>query len=188
MSSKPDFIHSTLSAYAKLKAEIASEASEYDVRLRIIKNFIEGLLNYSGKDYQAEKNRTDIRLLDETHTLPLVIIETKKPIIDISEEKGKEQAFGYADAFTKYVILTNGMQLIVWDTSNKEKAIVNLNFDQFLTQKKLTDEQLTVAEKAQILFLFNLSKEEMWSEKKYEDTQSVKLKIKKSNNKVLPLK
>lgn len=169
MSDKSDFIYSTLNAYSKLKSEITKDASEFDVRHRIIKYVVEGLLNYKGKDYQAEKNRTDIKLLDETHNLPLVVIETKKPTVDINDRKHEEQAFGYADAFTKYVVLTNGLQLVVWSTSKRRKPAVILDFDTILSQKKLVEEQLTVAEKSQILFLLNLSKDEMWSEKKYED-------------------
>lgn len=169
MSDKSDFVRSTLDSYSKLKSEIVGDASEFDVRHRIIKYIVEGLLDYKGKDYQAEKNRTDIKLLDETHNLPLVVIETKKPTVDISDKKHEEQAFGYADAFTKYVVLTNGLRLLVWSTSKRRRPAVNLDFDTILSQKKLVEEQLTVAEKSQILFLLNLSKNELWSEKKYED-------------------
>jgi type I restriction-modification system DNA methylase subunit len=169
MSFQQEFVDSTLAAYAKLRSEITSDASEFDVRHRIIKYIIEGLLKYSGKDYQAEKNRTDIRLLDETHTLPLVIIETKKPSVDLAEEKWEEQVFGYSDAFTKFVILTNGMKIKVWSTDRRQKTIIDLDFENFASQTKLTDEHLTVAEKAQILILANLTKDELWSDKKYEN-------------------
>ena len=169
MSCQQEFVDSTLAAYAKLRSEITSDASEFDVRHRIIKYIIEGLLKYSGKDYQAEKNRTDVRLLDETHTLPLVIIETKKPSVDLAEGKWEEQVFGYSDAFTKFVILTNGMKIKVWSTDKRQKAIIDLDFENFASQTKLTDEHLTVAEKAQILILANLTKDELWSDKKYEN-------------------
>jgi len=167
MSIKSGFVDKVLKTYLKLKSEISLDASEYDVRHRIIKYLVEETLGYSGKDYQTEKNRTDIRILDENHSSALVIIETKKPVVDIKEKKWRDQAFGYADAFTKYVILTNGLKLRAWDKSKRNKPSINLDFDAILSQKRLIAEKLAVTEKSQISSLWNLSKENLWSEKKY---------------------
>jgi len=86
MSGKPDFVKQVLDAYSKMKSEIDRSASEYDVRHRIIKHIVEGLLGYTGKDYQAEKEKTDIKLLDESHSLVLVVVETKKEMREIPDK------------------------------------------------------------------------------------------------------
>jgi len=167
MGIKSDFVDKVLNTYLKLKAEISHDASEYDVRHRIIKYLVEEILGYSGKDYQAEKNRTDIRILDENHSLALIIVETKKPIVDIKEEKWADQAFGYSDAFTKFIMVTNGLKLRVWDKSKRDKPFIDLDFDAILSQKRLVAEKLILIEKSQISSLWNLSRENLWSEKKY---------------------
>jgi len=169
MSGKPDFVKQVLDAYSKMKSEIDRSASEYDVRHRIIKHIVEGLLGYTGKDYQAEKEKTDIKLLDESHSLVLVVVETKKPTVNIREEKWKDQAFGYSDAFTKHVVLTNGLQLMVWDKSKRDRPVIDLDFEAILEEKRLIAEKFTVQEKAQLSNLWELSRENLWSEKKYED-------------------
>jgi type I restriction-modification system DNA methylase subunit len=169
MSIKSDFADKVLNTYLKLRDEISFDASEYDVRHRILKYLVEEILGYKGKDYQAEKNRTDIRILDENHSFALVIIETKKPIVDIWDKKWKDQAFGYSDAFTKYVMVTNGLKMRVWDKSKRDKPFIELDFDPILSQKRLIAERLTLVEKSQILSLWNLSRQNLWSEKKYTD-------------------
>lgn len=169
MSKKPDFSEQVLDSFRKLRSEIDSTSSEYDVRHRLIKYVVEGVLGYEGKDYQAEKNRTDIKLFDETHNLVLVVIETKNPSVDVREEKWKDQAFSYTDAFTKYVVLTNGLQLLVWRRAEQEKPIADLDFDAILGQKRFTSDKLTAHEKPQLASIWELTREELWSEKKYED-------------------
>jgi len=178
MSKKPDFSERVLEIFNKVRSEIDSGSSEYDVRHRLMKYLIEELLGYQGKDYQAEKHRTDIRILDETHNLALVVVETKKPAVAIKEEKWKDEAFGYSDAFTKYVVLTNGLQLMVWEKARRDKPIIDLDFDAILGQQRFTSGRLTVAEKAQLASLWELTRENLWSEKKYEDfTVSEKIDI-----------
>jgi type I restriction-modification system DNA methylase subunit len=169
MSKNSDFSEQVLGSFRKTRSEIDRDTSEDDVRHRLIKYFVEELLGYRGKDYQAEKHRTDIRLLDETHSLVLVVVETKKPAVAIGEEKWKDEAFGYSDAFTKYVVLTNGLQLMVWEKARRDKPIVDLDFDAILGQKRFTPDGLTVAEKSQLATLWELTRENLWSEKKYED-------------------
>jgi len=168
MSENQGFQSQVLETFKKIRSEIDSTSSEFDVRHRLIKYLVESLLGYEGRDYVAEKDRADIKLLDETHNLVLVVIETKKPTIDIREEKWKEQSFRYSDAFTKHIVLTNGFQITVWNKSEKDKPRVDLDFEAILGTRRLIEE-LTVQEKAQIASLWELSKENLWSEKKYED-------------------
>ena len=168
MGGKPDFTRQVLDAYSKMRLEIDRSASEYDVRHRIIDYVVKSLLGYRGKDYQAEKDRTDVRLLDESHAIALVVFETKKPTVNLKEERWKTQAFEYSDAFTKYVVLTNGLHLMVWSKSKQDKPIIDLDFEAILGEKRFVADKLTSQEKAQISSLWELSKENLWSEKKYE--------------------
>ena len=87
MATQSDFIQHVLKNYKKLRAEISSSSSEYDVRHRIMNYLVEDILGYEGKDYQAETNRTDLKIFDENHSLALIIVETKKPTISIMEKK-----------------------------------------------------------------------------------------------------
>lgn len=162
------FAEKVLNTYARMRKEIEPHASEYDVRHRIIKYIVEGLLGYQGKDYQAEKNRTDVKLLDETHSLVLVVVETKKPTVDISEGKWRNQAFGYADPFTKYVVLTNGMKLKIWNMLKRRRPIVDLDFESILGVKGRLD-RFSFEEKAQISAIYELSRDNLWGESKYQD-------------------
>jgi methylase of polypeptide subunit release factors len=163
------FADQVLTSFRKLKEEISLNASEYDVRHRIIKYIVEQLLGYDGKDYEAEKNRTDIRLLDENHSSVLVVIETKQPAVNINEQKWVDQAFSYSDSFTKFIVLTNGLHLKIWESHKKDNPIVNLDFASILNFKRFSDSNLSLLEKSQILSIWSLSKENLWSEAKYSD-------------------
>jgi type I restriction-modification system DNA methylase subunit len=164
-----DFQTQVLDAFGKVRSEIDSGSSEYDIRHRFIKYLVEGLWGYEGKDYRAEKDKTDVKIYDETHNLLLVVIETKKLSVDLRDEKWKDQAFGYSDSFTKYVVLTNGLQLLIWTKNNRDKAMVDVDFDAILGEKRFTPEKLTATEKSQLSFLWELSREELWGDKKYDD-------------------
>lgn len=156
-------------AFKAIRNEISLDSPEDDVRNRLIKYFVEGTLGFRGKDYIAEKNRTDIRIYDETHNLVLVVVETKNPSVDLSQKRWQDQAFGYSDAFTKFVVLTNGWRLVLWRRANRSKPIVDLDFEAILTQKRFTSELLTASEKGQVASLWELTKDNLWSESKYAD-------------------
>jgi hypothetical protein len=164
-----DFGNQVLEAFSKVRLEIDNDSSEFDIRHRLIKYVIEGLLGFEGKDYRAEKDKTDIKIFDETHNLLFVVIETKKLSVDMREERWKDQAFGYSDAFTKYVVLVNGLKLMVWRRNYRDNPIIDLDFDAILGQKRFVPDKLTADEKTQLASLWELSRGALWSEKKYED-------------------
>ncbi|MBI4182016.1 MAG: N-6 DNA methylase, partial [Candidatus Aenigmarchaeota archaeon] len=151
-----------LSAFEKLGKEIDASTAEHDMRMRFVRFFVEDVLGYRGREYEAEKKRTDVTIFDENGFRPIVI-ETKKPAEPVSDEKHVPQAFKYADGSTRYVGLTNGLQLRIWEhPSGKSCAAIDF---QALKGKRFAD--LAADAQQGILFLEQLTRLEIRSPKKY---------------------
>ena len=169
MSSKADvsFVQKMLTAFKKINSEITIDTLEHDFSPRFVKYVIEGVLGFTGTEYAFERGRTDITLLDENNNRT-VVIETKRPREDLNEEKWRNQAGKYADASTRFVGLTNGYRLIMWEVRDGERVPkVDIDFKRLIDSKKTKEEKLSTRETEQILFLDNITKEQIWSESKY---------------------
>jgi len=162
-----NFIEQVLKAFIHINKEISSETLEHNFSPRFVDYFVKSVLHYQGNEYIFERQRTDITLQDENN-LRVVVIETKKPKEDLDAEKWREQAGKYADESTKYVGLTNGYTFLLWQNEKGHRVLkVNINFKNIIDTKRAKEDKLTTQETEQILFLKNISKEELWNESKY---------------------
>lgn len=176
-NSNTSFTDRVLLAFKKINAEINIDTLEHDFSPRLAKYFIEGVLGYSGLDYTFEHNRTDITLFDENKNR-VVVIETKRPRENLDEETWRKQAGKYADASTHFVGLTNGYRLILWEIIDGEKVLkTDINFRDLITSKKTNENKVSTKEIERILFLDNISKEQIWSESKYSSFDPYYAKI-----------
>ena len=175
--SNSSFTDSVLLAFKKINNEITIDTLEHDFSPRLAKYFIEGVLAYSGQEYTFERSRTDITLFDENKNR-VVVIETKRPRESLDEETWRNQAGKYADSSTRFVGLTNGYRFILWEIVDKEKTLkIDFNFKEIIDSKKLSESKLSTKEIEQILFLVNITKEQVWSESKYSNFDPYYAKI-----------
>ncbi len=167
MAGEINFAERVLNAFRNIGKEIEKGSLEHDIRPRFVKYFIEPVLGYSGTDYRYEKGRTDITIFDENN-FAIIKIETKKPKEDIGKPEHEEQAFKYEEETTRFIGLTNFLQFKLWEIKKTGNELrINLDFSKITEQKKPA-EQLSGEEKAQILFLNNLTKEALFNPSKYE--------------------
>ncbi|HQT44810.1 MAG TPA: N-6 DNA methylase, partial [Candidatus Micrarchaeota archaeon] len=167
IAKKASFIDEALLAFKKIHGEINLDSLEHDFSPRFVKYFVEGALGFSGTEYHFERGRTDITLFDE-NKFRVVVIETKRPKEDISTPEWQEQAGKYADKSTRFVGLTNGYRFLLWQIKNGKRELkADLDFNAIIHYKRLCEEKLTTKEVEQILFLENITKEQIWSESKY---------------------
>lgn len=167
MTGEIDFSERVLNAFRNIIREIEKGSLEHDIRPRFVKYFVEPVLGYSGTDYRYEKGRTDITIFDENN-FAIIKIETKKPNEDIEKPEHEGQAFKYEEETTRFIGLTNFLQLKLWEVKKTGNELrINLDFSKIIEQKKSV-EQLSGEEKAQILFFNNLTKEALFNPSKYE--------------------
>ncbi len=168
MASEAGFAEEVLKAFRNTIKEIEKGSSEHDVRYRFVKYFVEGVLGYESKFIKWEKNRADLTIVDE-NDFAVLKIETKRPTENIDKPEYEEQAFKYAEDTTRYIGLTNFLRLKLWEVKRSGRELkVDLDFSKTLEQKR-SEEQLSAEEKAQILFLNNLTKEALFAPSKYEE-------------------
>ena len=163
------FTEKSLHGFKKIFSEITIDTLEHDFSPRFVEHFIKEVLGYQGNEYIFERGRTDVTLLDENKRR-IVVIETKRPREDINAEKWQNQAGGYADSSTLFVGLTNGYRFLIWQVKkggNRELK-VDINIKAMIDEKRASEPKLTTKEIEQILFLENLSKQQIWSEDKYK--------------------
>ncbi|NDB52290.1 MAG: hypothetical protein EB161_09155, partial [Nitrosopumilaceae archaeon] len=80
-------------------------------------------LKIKGKNTKTAKGRIDI-ITRNDDGLPLFVVETKKPEVDVLE--GKEQAISYARlVLAPLVVLTNGTQTILIDPFTRDGAVID---------------------------------------------------------------
>ena len=162
-----NFIERVLQAFKKIYREISIDSLEHDFSPRFVDHFVKEVLGYQGDDYKFERGRTDITLHDENKRR-VVVIETKRPRENIDAEKWQEQAGKYADASTIFVGLTNGYRFLLWHINKNVRELkVDLDVKAITDTKRMSEDKLTTKETDQILFLNNLSKEQVWGGEKY---------------------
>ena len=167
IKSEISFTDKVLLAFKKINSEINIDSLEHDFSPRLAKYFIEGVLGYEGQNYTFERSRTDITLLDENKNR-IVVIETKRPRENLDAETWQTQAGKYADTSTHFVGLTNGYRFILWEIIGGEKVLKSdIDFLNLINSKKTTEGKISTKETEQILFLNNITKEQIWSEAKY---------------------
>ena len=167
IKSDVSFVDKVLLAFKKINSEITIDSLEHDFSPRLAKYLIEGVLGYSGSDYTFERGRTDITLFDENKNR-VVVIETKRPKENLDAEEWRKQAGKYADSTTHFIGLTNGYRFILWEIKADEKTLKSdIDFRGLMNSKKITETKLSTKEVEQILFLNNITKEQIWSESKY---------------------
>lgn len=167
MTNEINFVENVLKAFENISKEIEKGSSEHDVRYRFVKYFIEEVLGYEPKYIKWEKKRADLTIIDE-NDFAVIKIETKRPTEIIEKIKHEEQAFKYEEETTKFIGLTNFLKFKLWEIKKTGSELrVNLDFSKILEQKKPI-EQLSSEDKAQILFLNNLTKDELFDPSKYE--------------------
>ena len=167
MASETNFIENILKAFKNIAREIEKGSSEYDIRYRFVKYFVEEVLGYEPKYIQWEKKRADLTIIDKDD-FAVIKIETKRPAESIDKPQHEEQAFKYEEETTRFIGLTNFLQFKLWEVKKTGSELrLNLDFSKILEQKKPI-EILNSDEKSQILFLNNLTKETLFNPSKYE--------------------
>jgi len=162
-----NFAKDVLKAFKNISKEIEKGSSEYDIRYRFVKYFVEEILGYEPKYIRWEKKRADLTIMDE-NDFAVVKIETKRPTESIDKIQHEEQAFKYEEETTRFIGLTNFLQFKLWEVKETGRELrVNLDFSKILEHRKPV-ENLSGEEKNQILFLNNLTKETLFDPTKYE--------------------
>jgi len=172
-SSEGDFPYRVFDVFKKIYQESKGK-SEFHARDLLKRYFLEDLLGYSENDIEWEKKRTDLTVFDENR-FPVIKIETKKVghrLRTNPDEPSSDafQALRYAEPGTKYIILTNIEQIMVWDVSKGKKLILNFDFTRvFEREKHKTFEEtlLTSKEKIELYKLAELKKDVVFNPKKY---------------------
>lgn len=167
MTNGTSFTENVIRAFKNVIREMEKGSSEYDIRYRFVKYFIEKVLKYEPRYIKWEKKRADLTIIDENN-FAVIKIETKRPTENIDKAEHEEQAFKYEEETTKYIGLTNFLRFKLWEVKKTGSELkVNLDFSKILEKRKPI-EQLAGDEKAQILFLNNLTKGTLFDPSKYE--------------------
>ncbi|MEF8880175.1 MAG: hypothetical protein V5A64_07290, partial [Candidatus Thermoplasmatota archaeon] len=167
MTSEENFADKIIKSFKNIIKEIEKGSSEHDVRYRFVKYFVEDVLSFEPKYIKWEKKRADLTIIDE-NDFAVLKIETKKPTVNINKPEHEEQAFKYEEEVTRYIGLTNFLQLKIWEIKRKESTLkVDIDFAKILDEKKSFID-LNSDEKSQILFLNNLTKKVLFDPSKYE--------------------
>jgi len=162
------FVDSVLDSFKKINDEITEDTLEHDFSPRFGNYFCKSVLGYNSEEIRYERGRTDVTLLDE-NKFRTVLIETKRPKENLSSEKWQTQAGKYADSMTKFVGLTNGFRLLLWEIKSGKRTLkVDINFDALFQEKKFTEEKISTQIVNQILFLEHITKKEIWNASKYD--------------------
>ncbi len=162
------FTNKVLQAFKKIYAEITLETLEHDFSPRFVEHFVKEVLGYQGNEYIFERGRTDVTLLDENKRR-VVVIETKRPKEDLDAEKWQDQAGKYADTSTIFVGLTSGYRFLLWQVKKggSRELKVDISIKALIEEKRISEDKLTTRETEQILFLNNITKQQIWNEEKY---------------------
>jgi type I restriction-modification system DNA methylase subunit len=162
------FTERILKAFRKINSEITVDSLEHDFSPRLVEHFVKEVLGYQGNEYIFERGRTDITLLDESKRR-VVVMETKRPKESLDAEKWRMQAGKYADSSTLFVGLTNGYRFLLWQVKKggERELKADIDFKGLIASKRASEDKLTTKETEQLLFLNNLTKEQVWSVDKY---------------------
>ena len=149
--------------------------SEHDERKALADQILEGLLGYDHTkgDYEIEEKSafTDIAVFDKQHN-KVVVIETKRSDKAISNKETEDQAFGYANAFTRYVGTCNLKEMRLYKNDKNRKLIAQIDFFSILHRGLRIDKLekgLLANEYAAIDMLRYISKEEIFDDITFDD-------------------
>jgi Alw26I/Eco31I/Esp3I family type II restriction m6 adenine DNA methyltransferase len=147
--------------------------SEIDERNAFTSEVLTKLLGYNHVegDYQVEERGTytDIAVYDKQHAKVLVI-ETKRSDKTIDGKETEDQAFGYADTFTRYVGICNLRKFKLYKIDHT--LLVEIDFYTILNRARTVDrlkKGLLTSEYASIDRLRFISKEEIYDETVFDD-------------------
>src|SRR5271157_315847 len=165
--SEASFTEKVLRAFKRINSEITIDTLEHDFSPRLGRFFCEEVLGFDSKFIRYERSRTDVTMLDENGARA-VLIETKRPKESLDAEKWRDQAGKYADASTRFVGLTNGYRFLLWEATKQGRILhVDLDLKAMIDEKRASEDKISTREAEQILYLGNISKEQIWSEEKY---------------------
>lgn len=154
----------------KIHSGAAGHAGEIDLRYSFAKSIVEGVLGYNHEagdfDFEALKSRSDISIYDRDHNR-VIVIETKsaKTPDDILSE-ARDQAFGYANQFTRFVVLTNFRRFLFYSRGPEEQPETDVNILQLASETGVSSDPASIAKVDQFRFL---AKEEIWDPKRFDD-------------------
>src|SRR2546427_1804382 len=135
MSPTVDFTKTFMQQYRRILPKLLDtgkgQPGEIDQRYAFARNLVEGLWGYDHDqgdfDFEALRVRTDIPIYDKEHN-KIIVIETKRSTItDDSVKDFEEQAFGYANQFTRYVLLTNFRRLVLYQNDASRTVLADVN-------------------------------------------------------------
>ena len=171
------FTDKVLKAFKRINSEITIETLEHDFSPRLGRFFCEEVLGFDSKFIHYERSRTDVTMLDENGARA-VLIETKRPKESLDAEKWRDQAGKYADTSTRYVGLANGYRFLLWEATKQGRILrVDVDFKSLIDAKRVSEDSLSTKEAEQILYLNNITKEQVWSEAKYNKFDEYYAKI-----------
>lgn len=149
--------------------------SEHDERKAFADQILEGLLGYDHTkgDYEIEEKGTftDIAVFDKQHN-KVVVIETKRSDKSINNKQTEDQAFGYTNAFTRYVGTCNLKEIRLYKNDKNRKLIAEIDFSTILQRGLRIDKLekgLLANEYAAIDILRYVSKEEIFDDLLFDD-------------------
>lgn len=162
------FTEKVLKAFKRINSEITIDTLEHDFSPRLGRFFCEEVLGFDSKLIRYERSRTDVTMLDENGARA-VLIETKRPKESLDAEKWRDQAGKYADTSTRFVGLTNGYRFLLWEATKQGRLLrADLDFKAMIDAKRASEDKISTREAEQILSLGNITKEQVWSEAKYD--------------------
>ncbi len=173
MVEKPDFVDSVLNSFKNILGEVEKGSSEHDIRYKFVKYFLEDVLGYEPRLIKWEKKRADLTIIDDNN-FSVIMIETKRPQEDIEKASIEEQAFKYEEGTTKYIGLTNFSRFKLWETKDSKRELkADIDFSRLIERKS----ELSTEDKGNILFLNNLTKDQIFDARKYEKFDETYAKI-----------
>ncbi len=169
------FLQQYQNMLAKVGATQDDDTGEIDQRYSLARNIVEGLWGYDHDqgdfDFEALRIRADIPIYDKDGN-KVIVIETKRTnVIDSVLPEFKEQAFGYADAFTEYILLTNHRRFILYRNDPAKTVLADITPYSILMRGQLgtDDSPVTLNEEAHIAQFSFLAKSEIWDAKRFDD-------------------
>lgn len=178
MSPTTEFTKVFLQQYKKMLPKldnVLDQAGEVDQRYSFARTIVEGVWKYDHDagdfDFEALKVRTDIPIYDRDHN-KVIVIETKRSTVqdeDLTDYSA--QAFGYANEFTRYVLLTNFRRFILYSNDKRRTVLADINVYFILVRGSALPggESVTLDEDASIAQLRFLGKGEAWDPKRFDD-------------------
>ncbi len=154
----------------KIHSGEAGHAGEIDLRYAFAKGIVEGVLGYNHEsedfDFEALKVHSDISIYDKDHN-KVIVIETKgAKTPDDMLPAAHDQAFGYANQFTRFVLLTNFRRFMLYAADPEKDVLADVNLSQLASGDGPASSNASIALIDQFRFL---AKEDIWDAKRFDD-------------------